>query len=348
MKPETDNTSETAKNRARRYETASAFALDVERHLASEPVVATPPSRAYQLRKFARRHRALVGTVAVAMLALLAGAVTSTAFYLRAEEQRLETKAAQEEAAEEARRANAEAKRANEEAERARIEAETASQTLGFLTEMFRAENPYAGEPGRLSLPELGTLSPDRRRNLLRHACRELGLAAPPATALRRITGELTGARPDAGPAVCWPGGEARRYRDAVYLMPPLPEAPPAPDALLKPGVTFALGPGAGSLGLEAGRGIDPDLARAGLAVRYRAGGEKFRPAGTGRRRSLKKLLQEAGVLPWMRARIPLIYAGDALVAVGDLWLAEGSVHEKGYAPRWHDRPALTANSANA
>jgi len=143
------------KDPAARYDSAGALGDDIERYLRDEPIAARPPSAAYQLRKFARRHRALVGTVAVAMLALLAGAVTSTAFYLRAEEQRLETKAAQEEAAEEARRANAEAKRANEEAERARIEAETASQTLGFLTEMFRAENPYAGEPGPKTTREL-------------------------------------------------------------------------------------------------------------------------------------------------------------------------------------------------
>jgi len=223
-----------------------------------------------------------------------------------------------------------------------------AAESARLARELAALDLARAGAPGRLSLPVLETLSPDRSRNLLRHACRELGLPAPPATALRRITDELAGARPDAGPAVSWPGGEARRYRDAVYLMPPLPEAPTAPDRLLRPGSALALGPGAGSLELEAGRGIDPGLARAGLGVRYRAGGEKFRPVGSAGRRSLKKLLQEAGVLPWMRARIPLIYAGDALVAVGDLWLAEGAVHEKGYAPRWRNRPALTGNSANA
>ena len=39
----------------------------------------------------------------------------------------------------------------------------------------------------------------------------------------------------------------------------------------------------------------------AGLSVRFRRGGERFRPAGATHDRALKKLLQEAGIVPWMR-----------------------------------------------
>src|SRR5207248_336070 len=45
------------KARTRRYESASAFARDVERHLKSEPVAAGAPGAAYRLRKFARRNK---------------------------------------------------------------------------------------------------------------------------------------------------------------------------------------------------------------------------------------------------------------------------------------------------
>jgi WD40 repeat protein/serine/threonine protein kinase len=45
------------KDRNRRYETASAFASDVQRYLNDEPVQACPPSAAYRLRKFTRRHK---------------------------------------------------------------------------------------------------------------------------------------------------------------------------------------------------------------------------------------------------------------------------------------------------
>ncbi len=55
------------KDRNRRYETANAFAMDVERYLADEPVQACPPSAGYRLRKFARRNK---GGLAVAALSL--------------------------------------------------------------------------------------------------------------------------------------------------------------------------------------------------------------------------------------------------------------------------------------
>ena len=49
------------KDRTRRYDTANALAMEIERHLNNEPVLAGPPSGAYRLRKFVRRNRVLVG-----------------------------------------------------------------------------------------------------------------------------------------------------------------------------------------------------------------------------------------------------------------------------------------------
>src|SRR5262249_46398859 len=51
----------------RRYETANGFAMDVQRYLADEPVLACPPSAAYRLRKLVRRNK---GGLAVAALVL--------------------------------------------------------------------------------------------------------------------------------------------------------------------------------------------------------------------------------------------------------------------------------------
>jgi serine/threonine protein kinase len=66
------------KDRGRRYETASAFAADVQRYLAGEPVLAAPPSATYRLRKFARKHRAALTTAALVALLLVAGVAVST------------------------------------------------------------------------------------------------------------------------------------------------------------------------------------------------------------------------------------------------------------------------------
>ena len=67
------------KDRARRYESASAFAADIGRYLANEPVHAAAPGALYLFGKFARRHKVALGTAA-AMLALLLAGITTTAW----------------------------------------------------------------------------------------------------------------------------------------------------------------------------------------------------------------------------------------------------------------------------
>ncbi len=66
------------KDRTRRYETANGFGADILRHLASEPVLAAPPSRSYRLRKFVRKHRAGVIAASLVLLALVAGVAGTT------------------------------------------------------------------------------------------------------------------------------------------------------------------------------------------------------------------------------------------------------------------------------
>ena len=67
-----------AKDRTRRYETANALALDIQRYLDGEPISARPPSRAYRLEKFIQRNKLLVAAGACVMLVLAAGSVVST------------------------------------------------------------------------------------------------------------------------------------------------------------------------------------------------------------------------------------------------------------------------------
>jgi serine/threonine protein kinase/tetratricopeptide (TPR) repeat protein len=65
------------KDRNRRYESASAFAADLQRYLSDEPVLACPPSAAYRVRKFARRNRtglAVAGLVLFFLVLLGGGA----------------------------------------------------------------------------------------------------------------------------------------------------------------------------------------------------------------------------------------------------------------------------------
>jgi len=81
------------KDRTRRYETANEFAVDIERHLNDEPVSAGPPSTAYRMRKFVRRNRALVTSVAAVLVVLVAGIVVSTIFAIGQARARAEAQA---------------------------------------------------------------------------------------------------------------------------------------------------------------------------------------------------------------------------------------------------------------
>jgi serine/threonine protein kinase/tetratricopeptide (TPR) repeat protein len=65
------------KDRNRRYETANALAMDVQRYLNDEPVQACPPSARYRLGKFARRYRAFLRAAAAFVVLLVLAAAVS-------------------------------------------------------------------------------------------------------------------------------------------------------------------------------------------------------------------------------------------------------------------------------
>jgi serine/threonine protein kinase len=73
------------KTRDLRYQTASAFADDVERYLKDEPVEACPPSRRYLVGKFVRRNRSFVITVSALVASLIMGVMVSSVGWVRAD-----------------------------------------------------------------------------------------------------------------------------------------------------------------------------------------------------------------------------------------------------------------------
>jgi len=197
------------------------------------------------------------------------------------------------------------------------------------------------GHPERLPVDGLLALTPGRQKNLIRLALRLLGLPTPTALQLERVLGEVLPARADAQPHVSWPGASVRRYRNGLYLLPEVLAAAPVAASIDTDSV--ALGAGLGVLNFESGaaRGLSAELLERGLRLDIRQGGEEIQPYGQRHTRKLKKLLQEEGVVPWMRDRLPLVYSGERLVAVADLWIAADASSEPGVGIRWSDRPAL-------
>jgi tRNA(Ile)-lysidine synthase len=214
-----------------------------------------------------------------------------------------------------------------------------ASQLLADLAEIDL--QLLGGRPERLPIGGLLDLSVARQRNLLRYALRCLGLSTPTAMQLSRIQNEVIPAREDAQPLVAWPGASVRRYRDGLYLLPEKLIESPQPIRVSAGDVPLGVGLGVLQFVPGEARGLSEYLLKRELRVRFRQGGEQFQPEGQAHTRKLKKLLQQEGVVPWMRDRVPLVYAGDELIAVGDLWLAAGAVTEPGVGVRWKDRPAL-------
>jgi tRNA(Ile)-lysidine synthase len=217
-----------------------------------------------------------------------------------------------------------------------------ASEATSLLIDLAEIDlEALGGRTDRLPVGALLDMSRYRQKNVIRHALRVCGLTLPTAQQLDIILDQVLRARIDAQPEVRWPGGSVRRYRDGLYLLPDLlaDELPEGPIA----GSRVQLGTGLGTLYFDPGvaRGIDPSLVGPKLRLQSRQGGEKIRITEQGKTRKLKKLLQEEGVVPWMRDRLPLIYADDRLIAVGDLWIAEEAAASPGVAVRWDDRPAL-------
>jgi tRNA(Ile)-lysidine synthase len=228
--------------------------------------------------------------------------------------------------------------------ERIARSADLAGEAATMLEELAGIDLRALGNRAtRIDVEGLVKLPEARQRNLLRHAIRRAGLPLPGAARLATVIDSVLHAKRDAQPLVEWPGGELRRYRGRLYLLPPLGESCWPPQGRALTATPVPLGEGMGTLTLvpDAPRGLSAATLARGLSVRMRCGGEQIKPAGQAHTKKLKKLLQDEGVVPWMRDRLPLVFAGDELVAVADLWVAAGATSEPGTTVRWDGRPEL-------
>ena len=198
-----------------------------------------------------------------------------------------------------------------------------------------------------LSVTGLRALSSTEQLNVLRYwiAANEV---QPPSTArLTEALRQIIAAAADHLPVIMWGEHALRRYRDRLFLtMAHPPRVGEQREWSLAAGGKLNLGGELGTLqwspqigGLDADR--LPDM----VVVRQRRGGETLKPQRRARTTSVQHLCQSLGVLPWMRDALPLVYAGNDLIAVGDLWqdarwrVAAGA---PGVGCNWHDAPILT------
>ncbi|TVP89509.1 MAG: tRNA lysidine(34) synthetase TilS [Pseudomonadaceae bacterium] len=202
--------------------------------------------------------------------------------------------------------------------------AEHAAEANHLLDELAAADlvslqqvsgDPWLASFTALALSGLQQLSPARQRNLLRYWLQQQGCRLPDQRHLLALQEQLAAAHDR---QVCWQLPDARLQIAAggIWLLP----VNGIPAGIAEPLSVQS------EMALAGGNGwLRQSRASAGLPwagdwqVRYRKGGEQVQLSGRPRK-SLKALLQEAGVPAWLRPAVPLIYCDDYLVSVAGRW----------------------------
>lgn len=191
------------------------------------------------------------------------------------------------------------------------------------LLEVLAAQDLGRDAHGRrLPVDLLATLAPHRARNALRYFLRLNNVLMPEADRLDELLRQAIAARSDARVCVDLGGAELRRFQHALYIVRHLPPLEKSFEMAWSGRGILVLPQLGGSLHLEKCRGMGIAAAvlhAAPLRVRVRRGGEALRPAAGGRTRTVRNLLQEAALPPWLRDRLPFLYVGGELAAVAGL-----------------------------
>ncbi|NOT89461.1 MAG: tRNA lysidine(34) synthetase TilS [Lysobacter sp.] len=201
------------------------------------------------------------------------------------------------------------------------------------------------GNGAALSVPALRDLPAARRARVLRHWVASLDWPPLPAKGIARIDTDLLGIEADRAardrmPSFAWHSVEIRRWRDGLYAIETGRALDPAWSCRWD-GCAMLTLPNGDSLELAGASGFPSPL-----LVHARRGGERILLPDRGEHHhTLKHVLQEQGIPPWERARMPLISTGEngILLAVADRLRSAGFEHwmqSQGARLVWTRRPA--------
>ncbi len=196
------------------------------------------------------------------------------------------------------------------------------AEAAQLLDEVAQEDASHWVRQGRLGVDGLRKLSLPRARNLLRFWLATHLEASPNTRRLHEIFRQLIEARADAQVCIPVESGRVHRYRDEAWFEP-------SDDGWTKSEMRWqgeaSLDFPGGSLKFlqTVGRGLSlAKVQSAGLSIRARMGGERFRPDDKRPTRSLRHLFQAAGTPPWEREALPLLYLGDTLAVVPGIGIA--------------------------
>ena len=190
---------------------------------------------------------------------------------------------------------------------------------------------------GSVRLAQLCQLSAQRQANLVRHFCHRYGVEPPGFHHWQQVEQQLQIAKGGQSrrAIVTWSGGACAIYDQRLFVLPMVP--PSLNQWMLWDGERPLALPGGGGLALVPGGDLHWDGQP--LQVGPRQPGLRAHPADRAHSQTLKKLLQERRLEPWLRACVPLIYQHGNLQAVADLWVetrAKSKVAGQGMRIVWH------------
>lgn len=185
-------------------------------------------------------------------------------------------------------------------------------QAADLLAQEDAAALGAAGDgQGNLQVEALRALPAARRARVLRRWIGEHDLPPLPARGIAQLQRVLQ-ARQDARASFHWNGACVRRWRGHLHAERQRQALPPGWSAAWDGLAPLAL-PGGGVLAVHGAGGFAQPV-----QVRARQGGERIVLPGRGHSHALKHLLQEHGMPPWLRERLPLLWQDDELLAAGD------------------------------
>lgn len=194
-------------------------------------------------------------------------------------------------------------------------------EASGMLDELAAIDLAALARTGSTHLHRdaaLGLSSP-RLRNLMRHMLSEAGESMPDEDRLRELERQFRHDEAAAGLRLPFGAVAICVYRDLWWLEPLSGEKAPA-CVTWNGELAMAWAGGQVSFALTVGKGVSvASIAHQSCTLRRRAGGERLRMRADGLERTLKNLFQEAGVPPWLRDDLPLLWVGEQLAWVAGL-----------------------------
>lgn len=203
------------------------------------------------------------------------------------------------------------------------------------IEDLARCEESSARLGYKAHLQSFIALPLPRQRNMIRAWCQKRGFSLPERRHLALLSPESL--EQDRF-SIVWRGAEIRRFGTHLYLLPTLAsdtESNPALEAfepkLVNEKNEPILLPRGGQVRLT--EAAYPCLSQFGeLKIALRQGGERCHPSTRQHSQTVKKLLQEFELEPWLRDVVPLLLVGsgdaEQIAAVGDLWVCKGFTQE--------------------